>query len=85
MNNDCFANTLIEYLPDSLRSKWAHMKSKECELYGRLLLEKAPESDWVTQRALGWLKNAQYSADPNAIHVAARMMASVVMMMADVH
>lgn len=85
MDNHCFADTLIEYLPDSIRPGWAHMASEECELYGRQLLEQAREADWAAQRALGWLENAQYSADPHATRVAARMMASVVTTMMDLH
>jgi hypothetical protein len=83
MDAACFATTFIEYLPGCLRARWAGMQSDECELKGRILLEQAPESDWAAQRALGWLENARYAADPHATDLAARMMASVVTMMTD--
>jgi hypothetical protein len=87
MNTHCFVNTLIEYLPESLRSKWAQMEARERALRVMVLLVRGAESGsaWAAfsaRRALGWIANAQsVCPEPHATCTAARMTAQVVMAM----
>jgi hypothetical protein len=87
MNTDCFVNTLIQYLPESLRSKWTQMAARDRALRLTLLLMWVAESGspwaaFTAQRALGWIANAQSAcSEPHATYTAARMTAQVVMAM----
>ena len=77
VDNKDFAKTLAEYLGESLQPDWEDVESRQCVQRCRIMLARAPESDFAIQRAIGWLENAEYSTDPHATHIAARMVASV--------
>lgn len=77
MNNEYFMKTFVEYLAEPLRADWVDLVPTICKSRCRLMVERAMERDFATQRALGWLENAEHSADPHVAYVAGRMMASV--------
>jgi hypothetical protein len=87
MNAHCFVNTLIEYLPESLRPELTQMEARERALRVRFLLMRVAKSEsaWAAfsaQKALEWIANAQSACpEPHATYTAARMAAQVVMAM----
>jgi|HubBroStandDraft_4_1064222.scaffolds.fasta_scaffold12947_3 hypothetical protein len=87
MNAHCFVSTLIEYLPEHLRTEWTQMEARDRALRVRALLVRAAESGsaWAAfsaQRALEWIENAQsVCPEPHATYTAARMTAQAVVAM----